>query len=287
MRFFRFLRESVFLQIRGTRVGEFLRVLKIAFEFIRGFRTLHFVGPCITVFGSARYPSTHPFYALGRAMGAAIARCGYTVMTGGGPGLMEAANRGAREAGGQSIGLNIKLPWEQRANDHVGTSLLFDYFFVRKVMFVKYSCGFVGLPGGFGTLDEIFEAITLKQTGKMPPFPVVLFGRSFWAGLLEWLSEEPVRLGAIAASDLATAAGKVLLARQRFAPSDLDEVILGCAAPSADEVNIGRVAALRLGCGPKVPGWTVMRNCASGMQSIDSAIANMAAGRAQLVLAGG
>ena len=116
---------------------------------------------------------------------------------------MEACNLGAREAGGQSIGLNIKLPFEQRVNEHVETGLVFDYFFVRKVMFVKYACGFVGLPGGFGTLDEIFEAVTLKQTGKMPDFPVVLYGRSFWEGLLEWLSREPLEHGMISAEDLA------------------------------------------------------------------------------------
>jgi len=115
---------------------------------------------------------------------------------------MEACNLGAVEAGGQSIGLNIKLPFEQRVNEHVETSLVFDYFFVRKVMFVKYACGFVGLPGGFGTLDEIFEAITLKQTGKMPDFPVVLYGRSFWEGLLEWLSREPLQHGMISPEDL-------------------------------------------------------------------------------------
>jgi len=129
-------------------------------------------------------------------------KCEFVVTTGGGPGVMEAANKGAREAGGASIGLNIKLPFEQKVNDHVETGLQFDYFFVRKVMFVKYSCGFVGLPGGFGTLDEIFEAITLKQTGKMPDVPVVLYGRSFWEGMLEWLSDEPLRHGMISEDDL-------------------------------------------------------------------------------------
>jgi uncharacterized protein (TIGR00730 family) len=178
-------------------------VFKIMGEFVEGFETLRPVWPAVSLFGGARVSRDHPFYDDARRLAAALAKAGFSVITGGGPGVMEAANRGAREAGGQSIGLNIKLPWEQRANEHVETSLLFDYFFVRKVMFVKYSCGFVGLPGGFGTLDEIFEAITLKQTGKMPPFPVVLFGRSFWAGLLEWLSDEPLRLGAISESDLA------------------------------------------------------------------------------------
>ncbi|MEB2343135.1 MAG: TIGR00730 family Rossman fold protein [Deltaproteobacteria bacterium] len=189
--------------MHDPRAKDTWTVFKIMGEFVEGFESLRPVWPAVSVFGGARVPPEHPYSIEAERVASALAKAGFSVITGGGPGIMEAANRGAREAGGQSIGLNIKLPWEQRANDHVGTSLLFDYFFVRKVMFVKYSCGFVGLPGGFGTLDEIFEAITLKQTGKMPPFPVVLFGRSFWAGLLEWLSEEPVRLGAIAASDLA------------------------------------------------------------------------------------
>jgi len=178
-------------------------VFKIMGEFVEGFETLRPVWPAVSLFGGARVPRDHRYYADAQRLAAALAKAGFSIITGGGPGMMEAANLGAREVGGRSIGLNIKLPWEQRANEHVETSLLFDYFFVRKVMFVKYSCGFVGLPGGFGTLDEIFEAITLKQTGKMPPFPVVLFGRSFWAGLLEWLSDEPLRLGAISESDLA------------------------------------------------------------------------------------
>jgi uncharacterized protein (TIGR00730 family) len=178
-------------------------VFKIMGEFVEGFESLRPVWPAVSVFGGARVPRDHRYYADAARVAEALAKAGFSIITGGGPGVMEAANGGARAAGGQSIGLNIKLPWEQRCNEHVETSLLFDYFFVRKVMFVKYSCGFVGLPGGFGTLDEIFEAITLKQTGKMPPFPVVLFGSSFWAGLLDWLSDEPLRLGAIAERDLA------------------------------------------------------------------------------------
>lgn len=186
MPFFRFLRESVFLQIRGTRLGEFLRVVKIALEFIRGFRTLHFVGRCVTVFGSARYQENHRYYELGRAVGAAVARNGYTVMTGGGPGLMEAANRGAKEAGGRSVGCNIELPFEQHPNPWLDVHILFSYFFVRKVMLVKYSHAFVILPGGFGTLDEMTEALTLVQTGKVGKFPIVLLGTDYWSGFLDW-----------------------------------------------------------------------------------------------------
>ncbi|MBS1105891.1 MAG: hypothetical protein H6Q91_1393 [Deltaproteobacteria bacterium] len=177
-------------------------VFKIMGEFVEGFETLRPVWPAVTIFGGARVPREHRYYEEARRVAAALAKAGFSIITGGGPGLMEACNLGAVEAGGQSIGLNIKLPFAQRINEHVETSLVFDYFFVRKVMFVKYACAFVGLPGGFGTLDEIFEAITLKQTGKMPDFPVVLYGRSYWEGLLEWLTREPLEHGMISAEDL-------------------------------------------------------------------------------------
>jgi uncharacterized protein (TIGR00730 family) len=177
-------------------------VFKIMGEFVEGFETLRPVWPAVSLFGGARVPRDHPYYADAQRVAGALAKAGYSIITGGGPGLMEAANQGAREAGGRSIGLNIKLPFEQKLNDHVETGIQFDYFFVRKVMFVKYACGFVGLPGGFGTLDEIFEAITLKQTGKMPDFPVVLFGRAFWEGLLEWIDRVPLRHGMISPADL-------------------------------------------------------------------------------------
>lgn len=177
-------------------------VFKIMGEFVEGFETLRPVWPAVSLFGGARVPRDHRYYAEAQRLAAALAKAGFSIITGGGPGMMEAANLGARDVGGRSIGLNIKLPFDQRLNEHVETGIVFDYFFVRKVMFVKYSCGFVGLPGGFGTLDEIFEAITLKQTGKMPDTPVVLFGRSFWSGMLEWLSDEPLRHGMISEADL-------------------------------------------------------------------------------------
>jgi uncharacterized protein (TIGR00730 family) len=189
--------------VHDPRAKDTWIVFKIMGEFVEGFETLRPVWPAVSLFGGARVPRDHPYYAQARRLAAALAKAGFSIITGGGPGLMEACNLGAREAGGQSIGLNIKLPYEQRVNEHVETGLLFDYFFVRKVMFVKYACGFVGLPGGFGTLDEIFEAITLKQTGKMPDLPVVLFGRSFWEGLLEWIASEPLRHGMLSAHDLA------------------------------------------------------------------------------------
>ena len=178
-------------------------VFKIMGEFVEGFETLRPVWPAVSLFGGARVPRDHRYYADAQRLAAALTKAGFSIITGGGPGMMEAANRGAHDAGGRSIGLNIKLPFDQRLNEYVETGIVFDYFFVRKVMFVKYSCGFVGLPGGFGTLDEIFEAITLKQTGKMPDTPVVLFGRSFWGGMLEWLADEPLRHGMLSAADLA------------------------------------------------------------------------------------
>ena len=160
-----------FLQGPQPRRKELVRALRIMAEFIRGFRALHFVGPCVTVFGSARFKEDHPYYALGREVGRELARAGFTVMTGGGPGIMEAANRGAKEVGGRSVGCNIELPAEQKPNPYLDRWITFHHFFVRKVMLVKYSYAFVALPGGFGTLDEIFETATLVQTGKIRGVP--------------------------------------------------------------------------------------------------------------------
>jgi len=183
------------------RGSEFVRAVRIFTEFVRGFRALHFVGPCVTVFGSARFAQDHPACELAREMGRRIARRGFTVMTGGGPGIMEAANRGAKEVGGRSVGVNIVLPREQAPNPYLDRWITFRYFFVRKVMLVKYSYAFVVMPGGFGTLDELFEAATLIQTGKISDFPVVLMGVEYWAPLRALL-ESMVRAGTIAPADL-------------------------------------------------------------------------------------
>jgi uncharacterized protein (TIGR00730 family) len=178
-----------------------VRAVRIFCEFLRGFRALHFVGPCVTVFGSARFKADHPYYALGREVGARLARRGFTVMTGGGPGVMEAANRGAKEVGGRSIGCNIELPHEQRPNPYVDRFVTFRHFYVRKVMLVKYSYAFIALPGGFGTLDEMFEIATLVQTGKVREFPLVLMGREYWRPLTDFVRNRLLVEGTIDPGD--------------------------------------------------------------------------------------
>lgn len=178
------------------------RVLRIQSEFVEGFGALAELGPAVSVFGSARTVSGMPEYATAERLGTALATAGYAVITGGGPGVMEATNKGACQAGGVSVGLGIELPFEQRMNDWVDIGLDFRYFFARKTMFVKYAQGFVVLPGGFGTLDELFEAVCLVQTGKVTSFPVVLMGRDYWAGLIDWLRQRTLAEGNISASDL-------------------------------------------------------------------------------------
>ena len=172
-----------------SRLDELLLLARAGRDFIRGFRALHFVGPCVTVFGSARFVEGHPDYELGREVGRALVGLGFTVMTGGGPGVMEAANRGAQEAGGRSVGCNIELPFEQAPNRYLDRSVTCRYFFVRKVLLFKYSYGFVVLPGGLGTLDELNEALTLIQTGKIEQFPLVLMGRDYWKPYLDMLHQ--------------------------------------------------------------------------------------------------
>ncbi len=178
------------------------RVLRIQSEFVEGFGALAELGPAVSVFGSARTPRDHPDYALGVEVGRRLAQAGLATITGGGPGAMEAANRGAREAGGCSVGLGIELPFEQGLNEFVDIGVDFRYFFARKTMFVKYAQGFIVLPGGFGTFDELFEALTLVQTRKVTSFPIVLMGTDYWAGLLDWLRGTVLGRGAIGPADV-------------------------------------------------------------------------------------
>lgn len=206
-------------------------------EMIRGFRVLHFVGPCATVFGSARFGEDHRYYALARAVGAELARVGFTVMTGGGPGVMEAANRGAKDVGGRSIGCNIQLPFEQHANPYVDEVVTFEHFFVRKLMLRKYAYAFVVLPGGFGTLDEVFETLTLVQTAKIEQFPVVLMGSDYWGPLLTFL--------------------RAMADANTISPTDIDHILVtddpAEAAAAVRDVGMQRFG---LSYGPKAkPRW--------------------------------
>jgi len=194
--------EIQFLRGPQSRLAELRRAIRIFFEFLHGLRRFHFLGPCVTVFGSARFPEEHPYYVLAREIGAGLARAGFTVMTGGGPGIMEAANRGAKDAGGFSAGCNIELPEEQRPNPYLDRFITFRHFFVRKVMLVKYSYAFVAMPGGFGTLDEVFETATLIQTGKIKEFPIVLVGREFWQPMVDFMRRTLLGHGTIDEHDL-------------------------------------------------------------------------------------
>lgn len=193
--------DRVLLSGPNSRLQEMLLVIRALRDFIRGFRVLHFVGPCVTVFGSARFSESHPYYGVAREVGRRVSRLGFTVMTGGGPGIMEAANRGARDAAGRSVGCNIQLPREQDPNPYLDRWIFCHYFFVRKVLLFKYSYAFIALPGGLGTLDELCEALTLIQTGKIRNFPVILIGTEYWSPFISLL-REMVEEGAVSPSDL-------------------------------------------------------------------------------------
>jgi uncharacterized protein (TIGR00730 family) len=193
--------DETFLEGPKSRFGEFITLIRVLIDFLRGFRVLHFVGPCVTVFGSARVKSDSAPYELARKMGQAIVQLGFTVMTGGGPGIMEAANRGAKEGGGRSVGCWIVLPAEQNPNVYLDRYVTMRYFFVRKTLLVKYSYAFVVMPGGAGTLDELFEALTLIQTGKIKNFPIVIMGTDYWRPLIDFI-DEMAKVGMIAAADL-------------------------------------------------------------------------------------
>lgn len=223
--------NRVFLSGPRARLSELARVIRIAGEFIKGFRSFHFVGPCVTVFGSARFQEAHPYYSLAREIGSRLALAGATVMTGGGPGIMEAANRGAKDAGGYSIGCNIRLPLEQQPNPYLDRWVTFRYFFVRKVLLVKYSYAFVIMPGGFGTLDELFEAVTLIQTKKIESFPLILVGTEYWKPLLDFVRGTLIRAGTVAPEDI-----------NLLTPTDSPEVVEGMVRNVLQE-HAGEIAA--------------------------------------------
>jgi uncharacterized protein (TIGR00730 family) len=193
--------HPVYLEGPKSRGYELLFAWRVFKQFIKGFRTFHFAGPCITVFGSARFTEEHPYYQQAREFGQRIAALGMTTLTGGGPGIMEAANRGAYESNGQSVGCNIVLPFEQKENPYLHYSVTFEHFFVRKVLLVKYSYAFIIMPGGFGTMDELFETLTLVQTNTISQFPIILFGKSFYQPLMDTI-DKMLEEKTISASDL-------------------------------------------------------------------------------------
>lgn len=190
-----------YLEGPKSRESELLFTIKVLWQFVKGLRKLHFVGPCVTVFGSARFPPEHEYYKMAEAVGQKIGKTGFTMMTGGGPGIMEAANKGAFESGGYSVGCNIRLPKEQKPNPYMHEWVIIDYFFVRKFLLLKYSYAFVVLPGGWGTMDELFETLTLVQTGMIHQFPVVLMGKTYYQPLLDFL-DVMLKEGTISADDL-------------------------------------------------------------------------------------
>jgi uncharacterized protein (TIGR00730 family) len=193
--------EKQFL-IDDFKLTESWRLFKILGEFVDGIENLHDLGPAVTIFGSARINPQNPIYIKAQAIAAMFVKNGFSVITGGGGGVMEAANRGAAEAGGRSVGLNIKLPFEQKPNNFSNLKLEFNYFFIRKVMFIKYASAYIALPGGFGTLDEVFEVITLIQTKRIKPFPIILVDSSYWSGMLEWVKARLRDIGMISPEDM-------------------------------------------------------------------------------------
>jgi len=226
--------DEIFLEGPNSRLAEFCTLLRVMRDFLRGFRALHFVGPCVTVFGSARIKPDDPHYELARKMGVAIAQLGFTVMTGGGPGIMEAANRGAKEAGGRSVGCNIELPFEQTSNIYLDRCVRLHYFFVRKALLIKYSYAFVVMPGGVGTLDELFEALTLIQNEKIKHFPIVIMGTDYWRHLIDFI-QEMAESGKISPSDL-----KLI-----HATDSIEEAIAHIRSKAIERFGLRRVAHIR------------------------------------------
>jgi uncharacterized protein (TIGR00730 family) len=227
-------KEHVYLDGPRSRSYELFFAIRVFRQMIKGFRTLHFVGPCVTVFGSARFREDHPYYIAAREMGKQIAALGFTTMTGGGPGIMEAANRGAFENGGASVGCNIQLPWEQKPNPYVQTSITIRYFFVRKALLEKYSYAFIIMPGGFGTMDEFFETLTLVQTKTISQFPLVLFGKSFYQPLMDYMN--------------------FMAAQKTISPEDMQLVLLTDSVEEATE-HIRKYITANYKVKPRRPKW--------------------------------
>ena len=226
--------DEIFLEGPRSRFEEFFTLLRVMRDFLRGFRVLHFVGPCVTVFGSARIKRDDPHYELARKMGASLAQLGFTVMTGGGPGIMEAANRGAKEARGRSVGCTIELLSEQPTNGYLDRCVRLHYFFVRKTLLVKYSYAFVVMPGGAGTLDELFEAVTLIQTGKIKNFPIVIMGTDYWKELIGFIVKmEQHKM--ISPSDLSLI----------YATDSVEEAIAHIRSKAVEAFGLKRVIHLR------------------------------------------
>jgi len=230
-------KEHVYLDGPRSRSYEFFFAIRVFRQLIKGFRTLHFVGPCVTVFGSARFKEDHPYYIAAREMGKQIAGLGFTTMTGGGPGIMEAANRGAFENGGASVGCNIQLPFEQKPNPYVQTSITFQYFFIRKALLEKYSYAFVIMPGGFGTMDEFFETLTLVQTKTFIQFPIVLFGKSFYQPLMDYM--------------------QFMADQKTISPEDLNLVLLTDSVEEATE-HIRKYITTNYKVKPRKPLWWLL-----------------------------
>lgn len=234
--------EKQFLAGKRDRGADLESAVRVFLEFLRGYESLDFAGPCVTVFGSARFAEDHHYYQLARALGKSLAEAGFVVMTGGGPGIMEAANRGAKEGGGETIGCNIVLPREQKPNPYLDRFVEFDHFFVRKVMLVKYSCAFVVMPGGFGTLDEAFEALTLIQCDKIERFPVVAMGLPFWGEVQDFVEKSLLREQTIAASDLnllhaTDSVDDAVAYIRRGIPREIAARLLPASSPNASEIS--------------------------------------------------
>src|SRR5207247_5392907 len=226
--------DEIFLEGPRSRFDELITLFRVMWDFLRGFRVLHFVGPCVTVFGSARVKIDNPYYDLARQMGAAITRLGFTVMTGGGQGIMEAANRGAKEAGRRSVGCNIEHPFEQRTQATLDRCVTMHYFFVRKTLLVKYSYAFVVMPGGAGTLDELFEALTLIQTAKIKNFPIVIMGTDYWKELIDFMNKMAQRR-MIAEADLSLI----------YATDSVEEAISHLRSKAIEPFGLKRVGRAR------------------------------------------